>query len=187
MATSQPQHPAIERIQKSLPDAAAAAFTPQDGDGSADWTPPSGAGDSDLAIGAGMGTGTSTPLSTASDGASGSGTRTPGSDSGGELVATSTVTTEYTRRSKHGQDGAAEDYISAGGAAPPAKPPQTTTVTHVGAKALEHQIDKDGGVHLKPQQSAQAKRKGKKIRALFSFKPRQSRFDRFNEEAAKDP
>lgn len=49
---------------------------------------------------------------------------------------------------------------------------------------LEHQIDKNGGIHLKPLSS---KRKGKKIRALVSFKPRSSRFDRYNADLPKDP
>lgn len=116
-----------------------------------------------------------------------SGSTTPGSESGAdEVVATSTVTTEYTTRPKGSIDGDdAEDQEAASSA--PKVAGQTTTVTHIGSKELQHQIDKDGGVHLKPQQSAHQKKRGKKIRAIVSFKPRQSRLDRFNEEAAKDP
>lgn len=48
-------------------------------------------------------------------------------------------------------------------------------------------MDDEGALHLRPTQSSSAKKKGKKIRAVVSFKPRQSRFDRFNQDAAKDP
>lgn len=119
------------------------------------------------------------------------GLSTPGSESGGELVATSTVTTEFIKR-KPGE--AVEETIAGQGVeskptgeGKPVRPTQTTTVTHVGASNLQHQVDKNGAIHLKPQQSSSAKRKGRKIRAVVSFKPRQSRFDRFNEAAAKDP
>jgi sterol O-acyltransferase len=119
---------------------------------------------------------------------------TPGSDSGGELIATSTVTTQFQRREKGARgdelgqaldraltegEGGAEDGRR--------RETKTTTVTHLGARGMEHQIDKDGGVHLKPQQSPSSRRKGKKIRALVSFQPRNSRFDSFNRDAGKDP
>ncbi|CAO1631338.1 unnamed protein product [Sympodiomycopsis kandeliae] len=111
--------------------------------------------------------GSATPIS---EGAS-----TPGSESGPETIATSTVTTEFRKSGEHdGESGT----VTKG---------QTTTVTHVGAKNLEHRVDEDGELHLKPKLSSSAKRKGKKIRAVVSFKPRQSRFDRFNQDAAKDP
>lgn len=132
------------------------------------------------------GSGLLTPGSTASteSGASTEGPSTPASESGGELVATSTVTTEYTRKPK-GEDAAAAAAATAesGEEKPVLKQAQTTQVTHVGARELQHQVDKDGGVHLKPQQSSSAKKRGKKIRAVVTFKPRQSRF----ETAAKDP
>ncbi|CAO1637539.1 unnamed protein product [Parajaminaea phylloscopi] len=133
----------------------------------------------------GVSTGTATPDSIASltDGQS-----TPGSESGGELVATSTVTTEFSRRRADklvaSQVDVPEGEATSNG---PVRRSQTTTITHVGASNLQHQVDKDGAIHLKPQQSASAKRKGKKIRAVVSFKPRHSRFDRSNEQAAKDP
>lgn len=133
-----------------------------------------------------------------------SGMDTPGSDSGGELVATSTVTTQFQRREKgsssaagggdsEGELGQALDRAlaegEAGGSASAGKrrETKTTTVTHLGARGMEHQIDQDGGVHLKPQQSPSSKRKGKKIRALVSFQPRNSRFDSFNRDTGKDP
>lgn len=120
-------------------------------------------------------------------GSADSGVSTPGSESGNELVATSTVTTEYTKRPK-GASEDADDPTTARTVPPgPTVTGPTTTVTHVGARELQHEVDKNGGVHLRPQQSQAAKKRGKKIRAIVSFKPRQSRLDRFNEEAAKDP
>lgn len=115
------------------------------------------------------------------------GTFTPESESGGELVATSTVTTEFSRR-KPKQASAAQMYGIEGAVGTDGlRRSQTTKITHVGANDLQHQVDKDGALHLKPQQSANSRRRGKKVRAVVSFMPRHSRLDRFNEQAAKDP
>lgn len=50
---------------------------------------------------------------------------------------------------------------------------------------LTHQVDKDGAVHLRPIRASVKSRK--KVRALVSFVPRQSHFDRFNITSSKDP
>ncbi|ETS64350.1 hypothetical protein PaG_01197 [Moesziomyces aphidis] len=55
---------------------------------------------------------------------------------------------------------------------------------HIGAKALSHRVGKDGAIHLKPV--AASTRSRKKMRAVVSFKPRNSHFDRFNETSSRD-
>lgn len=98
------------------------------------------------------------------------------------MTANTTVTTEVVG------EAANHDVI---------KKEQTIQFTHLGGvRGISHNIDGDGGVHLRPMSSARHKtssramggaRSGKKIRSLVSFKPRQSHFDRHNVEAAKDP
>lgn len=60
---------------------------------------------------------------------------------------------------------------------------ESVTITHQGVKGISHKVDKDGAVHLLPKRSGKTNR----IRTLVSFKARESHFDRFNKEAAKDP
>lgn len=60
---------------------------------------------------------------------------------------------------------------------------ESFTLTHTGVRGISHQVDTDGSVHLRPSSN----RKGKKIRALVSFKARESHFDRHNKDVARDP
>ncbi|SOV01898.1 related to acyl-CoA sterol acyltransferase [Ustilago sp. UG-2017a] len=86
-------------------------------------------------------------------------------DSEGEpIVATSTVTT--TISNQHGSGSSTVEF------------------QHIGAKGLSHRIDKDGAIHLKPVAASSKSRK--KMRAVVSFKPRNSHFDRFNETSSRD-
>jgi hypothetical protein len=48
-------------------------------------------------------------------------------------------------------------------------------------------VGKGGLVTLRPSQSSRAKRSGRKIRALVSFVPRESAFDRFHPHSSTDP
>ncbi|CEH15903.1 sterol o-acyltransferase [Ceraceosorus bombacis] len=65
----------------------------------------------------------------------------------------------------------------------------TTQVTHLNASDVKHEVGKDGSIVLKPQEAASSrnKKRGKKIRALVTFVPRESKFDRYNAESAGDP
>ncbi|CDS81951.1 related to acyl-CoA sterol acyltransferase [Sporisorium scitamineum] len=58
----------------------------------------------------------------------------------------------------------------------------TVEFQHIGVKGLSHKIGKNGAIYLKPL----ASRAGKKMRAVVSFKPRRSHFDRFNENSSRD-
>ncbi|GAC97889.1 sterol O-acyltransferase [Pseudozyma hubeiensis SY62] len=87
------------------------------------------------------------------------------SDSEGEpSVATSTVTTTISTSQGTGSS--------------------TVEFQHIGAKGLSHRVGKDGAIHLKPVAASTKARK--KMRAVVSFKPRQSHFDRFNETSSRD-
>ena len=60
----------------------------------------------------------------------------------------------------------------------------TLEFKHIGAKGLSHQVGKDGAIYLKPVAASSKSRK--RMRAIVSFKPRKSRFDRFNESSSTD-
>lgn len=86
-------------------------------------------------------------------------------DSEGEpVVATSTVTTTISNQRGSGSS--------------------TVEFQHIGAKGLSHRVGKDGAIYLKPVAASSKSRK--KMRAVVSFKPRTSHFDRFNETSSRD-
>lgn len=85
------------------------------------------------------------------------------SEEDGGVVSSTTVTTESV-----GKKGDKKESV---------------TFTQKGVKGISHQVDQDGVVHLRPKRSGKTNR----IRTLVSFKARESHFDRFNKEAAKDP
>ncbi|SPO29196.1 related to acyl-CoA sterol acyltransferase [Ustilago trichophora] len=86
-------------------------------------------------------------------------------DSEGEpIVATSTVTTTISNPRGSGSS--------------------TLEFQHIGAKGLSHRLGKDGAIYLKPVAASSKSRK--KMRAVVSFKPRRSHFDRFNETSSRD-
>ncbi|CBQ70133.1 related to acyl-CoA sterol acyltransferase [Sporisorium reilianum SRZ2] len=89
------------------------------------------------------------------------GRSTPDSD-GEPTVATSTVTTTVSSARGTGSS--------------------TVEFQHIGVKALSHRVGKDGAIHLRPV----AAKAGKRMRAVVSFKPRRSHFDRFNEASSRD-
>ncbi|TKY87998.1 hypothetical protein EX895_003094 [Sporisorium graminicola] len=91
------------------------------------------------------------------------GRSTPDSESE-PTVATSTVTTTISNSRGTGS--------------------QTVEFQHIGVKGLSHRVGKDGAIYLKPV--AASSRAGKKMRAVVSFKPRRSHFDRFNEISSRD-
>lgn len=64
----------------------------------------------------------------------------------------------------------------------------TVEFQHIGVKALSHRVGKDGAIHLKPVVVvvASSSSRTKKMRAVVSFKPRRSHFDRFNEHSSRD-
>ncbi|EPQ27077.1 uncharacterized protein PFL1_05361 [Pseudozyma flocculosa PF-1] len=105
--------------------------------------------------------------------ASASGAATPTGSTASELsdseqmVATSTLTTTITRGT-----GSGEAEVS------------TAKITHVGAKGITAQVGKDGAVRLRPQPASTSRRK--RIRAIVSFKPRHSHFNRENSSSSTD-
>jgi len=105
-----------------------------------------------------------------------------GSGSDDEVVASTTVTTTILSSADAAQRELGEYTAKAGG-----EKTTTTTVTHVGTKGLSHEVGKGGLVTLRPSQSSRAKRSGRKIRALVSFVPRESAFDRFHPHSSTDP
>ncbi|PWN50101.1 MBOAT-domain-containing protein [Violaceomyces palustris] len=105
-----------------------------------------------------------------------SGLDTPDSESD-QIITTSTVTT--TTRSKLG--GQSLQAGSSGGGS------STTTVTHHGAKGLTHSVGHDGAVHLHPLPASSSRGRSRKVRAVVTFVPRQSHFDRFNQSSSGDP
>ena len=90
------------------------------------------------------------------------GARTPDSENE-PTVATSTVTTTIS-----GSRGTGSS---------------TVEFQHIGVKGLSHRVGRDGAIHLTPVASSKA---GNKMRAVVSFKPRHSHFDRFNEHSSRD-
>ncbi|EST07172.1 Membrane bound O-acyl transferase, MBOAT [Kalmanozyma brasiliensis GHG001] len=92
------------------------------------------------------------------------GRSTPDSE-GDTPVATSTVTTTISTTRGSGSS--------------------TVEFQHIGAKGLSHRVGKDGAVYLKPVAATSSKGR-KKMRAVVSFKPRTSHFDRFNETSSRD-
>ncbi|SNX87432.1 related to acyl-CoA sterol acyltransferase [Melanopsichium pennsylvanicum] len=91
------------------------------------------------------------------------GLRTPDSESE-PTIATSTVTTTILNARGSGSS--------------------TVEFQHIGAKGLSHRVGKDGAIHLEPVAASSKSRK--KMRAVVSFKPRRSHFDRFNESSSRD-
>jgi sterol O-acyltransferase len=99
----------------------------------------------------------------------GSALSTPGSerseDDGG-LTSKTTITTELISR-KTDSEVQRESF--------------SFTHTGNGVRGISHKVDKDGSIHLRP-----SNRKGKKIRALVSFQPRESHFDRHKKSTGPD-
>ncbi|KIS66357.1 uncharacterized protein UMAG_05355 [Mycosarcoma maydis] len=91
------------------------------------------------------------------------GRSTPESE-GEPSVATSTVTTTISTTQGTGSS--------------------TVEFRHIGAKGLSHRVGKNGAIHLEPVAASSKARK--KMRAVVSFRPRQSHFDRFNETSSRD-
>ncbi|KAN0063718.1 Sterol O-acyltransferase 2 (Sterol-ester synthase 2) [Thecaphora frezii] len=103
-----------------------------------------------------------------------SGAATPNGSTASDLsdveqtVATSTITTTITKNGRSASDVRTS----------------TAQVTHLGAKGVTPQVGKDGAVHLRPQPASSSRRK--RIRAVVSFKPRHSHFDRDNSSSSTD-